>query len=221
MKEFLWFGLLAATASVALANDSRISGDYLEVRSCDVYTGSCVANGEMGLAGKEAILVWTIREGGWNGASLDGLSAIAVVRTDATLGNVRYEPREGKAVLILDSKANSFQRQALTDFVRTMGGPLISEVAEVKTSTIESTVGACAKSACASVKASELVEISTRCFGEKDHLCGNEETFYPPLTDIVHARPAFTEVASYSGTGLNLTWQSVGQRSAFLGSFVR
>jgi hypothetical protein len=221
MKQFLWFGLLAATASVVLANAPGISGDYLEVRSCDVYTGPCVANGEMGLAGKEAILVWTVREGSWNGATLDGLSAIAVVRTDATLGNLRYEPREGKAVLILDSKATSIQRQALADFVRAMGGALIGEVAEVKTSTIESTLGACNKSACASVKASDLVEIATRCFGAKDHLCGNEETFYPPLTDVVHALPAFTEVAAYNGSGLNMTWQSVGQRSAFIGRFVR
>src|SRR3989440_9622353 len=81
---------------------TTISGDYLEVRSCDVYTGPCFANAEMGLAGKEGILVWSVREGTWNGIKLDGLNVIAVVRTDGTLGDVRYQPRTGRAVLILD-----------------------------------------------------------------------------------------------------------------------
>jgi len=65
------------------------------------------------------------------------------------------------------------------------------------------------------------VEISTRCLGGKDHLCGNEETFYPPLTDVMGAYPVFTELAAYRGNGLNLTWESTGQRSAFLAAFAQ
>src|SRR6185295_6506714 len=91
---------LAALSSFAAKQPATISGDYLEVRSCDVFTGSCFANSEMGLNGKEGILVWAVREGTWNGAPLDGLSVIAVVRTDATLGDQHYDPRSGKAVLI-------------------------------------------------------------------------------------------------------------------------
>jgi hypothetical protein len=71
------------------------------------------------------------------------------------------------------------------------------------------------------VKAGNLVQINTRCLGGKDHLCGNEETYYPPLTMVDGARPAFTEMASFKGTGLNLTWEATGQRSAFLASFAR
>src|SRR2546421_9638228 len=94
--------LAAASAFAAKSSATTISGDYLEVRSCDVYTGPCFANAEMGLAGKEGILVWSVREGTWNGIKLDGLNVIAVVRTDGTLGDVRYQPRTGRAVLILD-----------------------------------------------------------------------------------------------------------------------
>src|SRR6185503_13113831 len=67
-------------ASAGLADDKSalgISGRYLEVRSCDVYTGPCFANAEMGLDGKEAILVWSVREGAWRGTDLKGLSVIA------------------------------------------------------------------------------------------------------------------------------------------------
>lgn len=211
---------LAATATFAVTKPS-ITGDYLEVRSCDIYTGPCFANAEMGLTGKEAIMVWSVKEGSWQGTSLDGLSVIAVVRTDATLGNLKYEPRAAKAVLIVDEKASPSQQEALKGFARSMAGKLIKEVADVKTSAIEAKLGACTKSGCAAVKASNIVEISTRCFGTEDHVCGNEDIFYPPLTDVSDALAAYTEVASFNGKGLGATWQLTGQRGAFLATFAR
>jgi hypothetical protein len=223
LKILLGITMLAMTAGIGYAGKQTvgISGDYLEVRSCDVYTGPCFANAEMGLSGKEGILVWSIREGAWKGTSLKGLGVIAVVSADATLGDVRHQPRSGKAVLIVDAKADSLQREALMDFARSMAGHLIKEVAEVKTVGMELAIGACTKAGCAKVDAGDLVQISTRCFSEKDHVCGNEETYYPPLTQVDHAMPAFTELASYQGTGLNLTWQSTENRGAFLASFSR
>src|SRR2546427_393704 len=213
--------LAALTAFASTQSTPTISGDYLEVRSCDVYTGSCFANAEMNLAGKEGILVWSVREGCWKGTSLAGLSVIAVVRTDGTLGNLRYQPRTGKAVLIIDEKADTKQREALTDFAHSMAGKLLDQVVDVRTAPIGASVGTCAKAGCASVKAGNLVEVNTRCLGSHDHLCGNEETYYPPLTSVEHAMPAFTERASFKGSGLNLTWEATGQRSAFLASFSR
>jgi hypothetical protein len=222
LKASVLILLLAAFAALAGKQTvPAISGDYLEVRSCDVFTGPCFANAEMGLAGKEAIMVWSVREGSWKGTALDGLSVIAVIRTDGTLGDVRYEPRSGKAVLVVDARANTDQQEALTDLARSLAGKLIKEVAAVKTSSIEAKMGACAKSGCAAVKAGDIVNISTRCFGENDHVCGNEDIFYQPLTDVTGATPAFTEMAAFKGTGLNLTWQATGQRSAFLAAFAR
>ena len=209
------------TASAFAVSQPAIKGDYLEVRSCDIYTGPCFANAEMGTTGREAMLVWSVKEGSWEGTSLDGLSVIAVVRTDATLGNMKYEPRSGKAVLIVDEKASPSQREALQSFARSMAGKLIKEVADVRTSDIQATMGSCSKSGCAAVKAKGLIDISTRCFGDNDHVCGNEDIFYPPLTDVNEALPAYTEIAAFTGKGLNATWQFTGQRSAFLASFAR
>lgn len=205
----------------AVANTPSIQGDYLEVRTCDVYTGPCFANAEMGLTGKEAILVWSVREGTWNSTPVSGLKVIAVVRTDATLGDQRYQPRSGDAVIILDDKADAKQREALTDLAKSMAGKLVKQVVEVKTAGIDANISSCTKAGCASVKAGNLVEIATRCFGDQDHVCGNEETFYPPLTKVNGAIAAFTEVASFKGTGLDMTWQAAGTRSAFLAAFAQ
>ncbi len=213
--------LVAGSMLPAKQSAPEISGGYLEVRSCDVYTGPCFANGEMGLSGKEAVLVWAIREGSWQGVALDGLNVIVVVKTDGTMGDLRYQPRSGPAVLITDAKASAKQKEALVGFAQSMAGKLIKQVVEVKTADMEVAIGTCAKAGCAAVKAGDLVEISTRCLGDKDHLCGNEDIFYPPLTAVTDAHPAFTELASYRGTGLNLTWDLVGKRSAFLAAFSR
>src|SRR2546427_7284239 len=124
--------LVALTAFASTQSAPTISGDYLEVRSCDVYTGSCFANAEMNLTGKEGILVWSVREGSWKGTSLNGLSVIAVVRTDGTLGDLRYQPRSGKAMLIVDARADARQQEALANMARSMAGGLIREDAAVK-----------------------------------------------------------------------------------------
>jgi hypothetical protein len=211
---------LALAAGAFAANTTpTISGDYLEVRSCDVYTGSCFANAEMNLAGKEGMMLWSVREGAWNGTKLDGLRVMAVVKTSGTLGDLRYEPRSGDAVLIVDAKADAKQRKALADLARAMSGRLIANVVDVQSAPIEATLGTCTKQGCASVKAGDLVEISTSCLGGKHDVCGNEETFYPPLSKVEGAYPVFADVASFNGKGLGCTWQIAGKRSAFLATF--
>src|SRR3954471_13350519 len=107
MKFFAVASLLIASTALAGLPASKISGDYLEVRSCDVYTGPCFANSEMGLTGKEGMLVWSIRDGAWNGVDLSGLNVMAIVKVDGTLGDLKYQPRSGDAVLIVDAKADA------------------------------------------------------------------------------------------------------------------
>src|SRR5438045_6762735 len=192
MKMKLSVAMLMVAMATAFAGKQltpTISGDYLEVRSCDVYTGPCFANAEMGLTGKEGMLVWSVREGSWNGVKLDGLNVIAIVRADGTLGDLRYQPRSGKAVLVVDTLATPKQREALTDLARSMAGGLIRDVAAIRSAPMEVAIGTCGTKGCASVKAGNLVEITTRCLGSKEHLCGNEETFYPQLTEVTGPYP--------------------------------
>jgi hypothetical protein len=198
---------------------TNVKGDYLEVRSCDVYTGPCFANAEMNLSGKDGLIVWSLKEGSWNGANLAGLSVAAVIKADGTLGNLRYNARQGEAVLIVDAKADSAQKLALADFAKTMGGQLLARIVNVQTAPIQAEMATCGNAGCARVKAGDLLEVATSCLAGKDHVCGNEETFYPPLTEVEAAYPVFTEFAKFTGEGLNVNWQIAGKRSAFLAKF--
>lgn len=224
MKTKLTLALTALAATLTLPAKQpapAISGDYLEVRSCDVYTGACVANSETGLSGKEGMLVWRVKQGAWKGTSLDGLSVVAVVRTEGTLGDVSLDPGAGRAVLIVDSRASCYQQEALADFARAQAGKLIKDVTAVKTAAMDVKMGECKSGSCARVKAGELVEISTRCLDGNDHLCGNEENYYPPLTKVDGASSAYTELAAFRGRDLNATWEMAGRRSAYLATFAR
>src|SRR5215510_10148393 len=129
--------LISALALVVLTlastgNAQSITGDYIETRSADVWTGPCVANGEMNLAGAQAILAWRVNKGEFNGVSLDGLSVVGVVKAGATLGDSYSNPYPAKAILIVDQKASAEQQKALVGLAQAMSGELLKNVVRLE-----------------------------------------------------------------------------------------
>lgn len=204
----------------ALASAEQIRGDYIETRSADVYTGQCFANGEVNLVGHEAILAWRVESGSWNGIPLDGLTVAAAVEARATLGDPYANPYPAKSVLIVDEEASLQQRDALIAFAHQMGGELLRNVEETISAPMELTVNR-EHHGVALLRAGRFATVQTRSLNETDHLCGNEETFYPPLTAVAHSMPAVALTDAYRGPGLGVEWESHGKRSAFVGSFSR
>lgn len=211
-------GLLLMAGAVGSAT-AAIQGDYMEVRSADVYTGPCVANGEVGLVGNQAILAWKVKAGNWQGVDLSGLGVVAVVKASATLGDPYHTPYPAKAVLILDERANAQQRQALAEFAKSMGGQLLDDVVRVETAPINMQVSGADHDARAKLTAGTLARIETRSLCSGDHLCGNEFVYYPPLTEVAHAMPAYTLEEAFTGQGLDVVWRRADKRSAFVATF--
>ena len=208
-------GLLLAGISAGAA----MQGDYIEVRSADVYTAACYANSEVGLVGDQAILGWKIHQGDWKGVNLNGLSVVAVVKANATLGDEYLNPYPAKAVLILDERATASQRKALAELAITEGGKLISNVVRVETAALSLEVGEGEQHGSAKLLAGNLARIETRSLCAGDHLCGNEQVYYPPLTKVSHAMPAYTIQEAFDGKGLGVVWSRADRRSAFIGTF--
>ena len=104
-------GLVVVVGNTAAA---EIAGQYMETRSCQVYTGPCFANAEMGLAGKDAVMAWSIREGTHNGVDLAGLKVVMALTSTTTLGHNGLDDGENlKSVIYIDEKADSKQSEAL------------------------------------------------------------------------------------------------------------
>lgn len=211
--------LFVTFLSIALSAQ-QIRGDYIETRSADVYTGQCFANGEVNLAGKEAILAWHVQNGSWDGVALDGLTIAAAVRARATLGDPYANPYPAEAVLLVDEQANPQQRAALVHFAQHMGGELLKNVEETLPAQMEMIVNH-ERHGVALLRAGQFATVQTRSLGDHDHVCGNEVTFYPPLTEVSHSMPAVAVTDAYRGPGLGESWDSHGRRSAFVGTFAR
>ena len=199
----------------------QIKGEYIETRSADIYVGQCFANGEVGLAGDEAIVAWHVSEGKWNGVSLAGLSIVGAVKANATLGDPYGKPYPAKSVLFVDRLATPAQRQALINFAQAMGGELLRHVVRVMDVPVDMQVLENPHHGRALLRAGDFVTVETRAIGDKDHLCGNESTFYQPLTETTHAMPAGALTDEYKGTDLNASWTFHDKRSAFVGTFAR
>ena len=213
----LVFAVPALAGTPADTGAAKISGDYAEFRTADVYTGPCFANGEVGLTGDEAVMAWHVTAGQWEGVRLEGLSVIAVVRASATLGSPYANPLPARAVMIVDSRASAEQRGALVRFAQAQAGPLLSTVVAVESSPITFALGP--QHGVVSVTAN-TVKISTRAIAAGDEICHNEEVFYPPLAaHLTHAMPAVTLQGSYQGNHLGKTWNDAGRRGAFVGHF--
>ena len=217
-SRLTWTLLLGSLAAIPAAATpfSGIRGDYLEARTSDVYTGPCFANGEVNLTGQEAVMVWRVREGSWQGVDLSGLSVVAVVKASATLGDPHATPYPARAVVILDEAADPAQRTALAHLARTRGGRLLEDVIATHVERIDVSFDGPGR---ARLFVAGLVDVQTRALCHDDHICGNEFVYYPPLSPVADAVPAYTLAHRFSGDELNSTWSSPLKRSAFVATF--
>jgi hypothetical protein len=202
------------------ASAAEISGDYLETRTCDIYTGPCFANSEVGLTGQYAILAWSIDEGTHNGVDLTGLRVVVAIRASDTLGwgsGLEVNPDPIRSVVLVDDRATPEQRDALLDFVRTRAERIAGNVVRVAAVPIELSLNHVRGTA--NLKAGREVEIATRALEDRDHCCSNEIVFYPPLVEVENAAPAFSLKGRFAGRGLNARWNVPDKRSAFLATF--
>ena len=212
---------VAALLTVGVSADT-IKGNYIEARTCDVYTGPCFANAEFGLTGDQALVAWKVDSGSWQGVDISGLAVVGAVKAGSTLGDQFTNPYPAKSVLILDERASSEQKTALIGFAKEQGGRLFENVVRVDSAPIELEVGCCEHKGCAKLVAGKLAAIQTRCPNEKDHVCGNESVYYQPLTKVASDFvPAVTINHEFKGSGLGGTWSSPNKRSAFIASFSR
>jgi hypothetical protein len=223
MKLIVTAAVLSASAVVSFAAGlpaRGMSGNYMEARTADVYTGPCFANGEVEINGKEAVFGWKINNGAWKGVNLAGLGIVGVVRSKYTLGDIHRPDNPAIAVLIVDSRATAEQRTALVAFAKAQVPDLLTDVVQVKSAPIELIIdNGNIHGGAARLTAGSLAEIATRGMTEADHICGNEDIYYPPLTKLEHAMPAYALQNSYKGDGLDDTWSAPFRRSSFVGTF--
>ena len=212
---------LAAAFAVVLgaglnASDPILSGDYVEARTAEVFTGGCIMGSEGEVSGREALMAWRVREGGLNGVALNGLAVVAMVAADVNLGTHELggvEPASIKSILLVDSRANEAQQKALVQMARTLAPDVVRDVVSTRSTpivfeadghTVRLSAGA------ASLDVVNHVEHSPECGALK---------WFDPLARTSDAQVGLTRSFEWSGSGLGARWKQIDRKSSFVGSF--
>ena len=190
----------------------------MEARTCQVYTGPCFANGETGLAGKDAVMAWSITNGGHNGVDLSGLKVVAAVRASDTLGfGGLHDAESVKVSIMVDQNATEEQRRALVDFAEQQVGQVSHDVAGVSTTPISMELDTVELRG--TLRAGKSVELTTRKTRPGDCICSNELAYYPPLAKVNTFAPGVTIDGNVSARGLGSRWSIPNSRSAYMATF--
>ena len=218
MKSILVVAALVLSAAGLSADDrARITGEYVEARTAEVFAGGCIMNSEAETMGRQAIMAWRIASGSFDGVALDGLTVAAAIAGDRNLGMREMggeAPTAVKAIITVDPRATAAQREALVRLVRELSRGLIThivrvDVAPVRFATSQSYVEV-------SVPDSMLLSVNKAM--KHDPSCGAMQWF-KPFTRLASSAMGVAEAHAYSGQGLGTKWSAPNKRSAFFGTF--
>ena len=211
--------LVVSAASLSAEDKGRITGEYVEARTAEVFAGGCIMNSEAETLGRQAVMAWRITSGAFEGVALDGLTVAAAVAGDRNLGMRDMggeEPTAVKAIIIVDPRATATQRGALVRLVRELSNGLITHVVRVDVAPVK--FAASQKYVEVSVPDNNIL-LTVNKEMKHDPSCGAMQWF-KPFTKLADAALGVAEEHSFEGQGLNTKWSAPNKRSAFFGTFV-
>ena len=104
---------MASTVLMA-AGKETVSGQYVEARTAEIFTGGCIMGSEAETMGKQAVLAWKVDRGTFNGVS--STACRSWPRSPATEpgpARNRRRPATVRSAVFVDERANPAQRIAL------------------------------------------------------------------------------------------------------------
>jgi hypothetical protein len=200
---------MASTVLMA-AGKETVSGQYVEARTAEIFTGGCIMGSEAETMGKQAVLAWKVDRGTVNGVSIDGLSVVAALAGDKNLG--LYEI--GGSVVYVDERANPVQRIALAalahDLTKSIGTIVSVTPAPITFADAGQTIHV----------ATQNVALDVNKVMTHDPTCGAMQWFHP-LASTDQATMGVADANSFNGSLLGTKWSDPNKRSAFFGTFSR
>jgi len=215
-RAALLAALVGLVTSVSLAAGGRnsVSGQYVEARTAEIFTGGCIMGSEAETMGKQAVLAWKVDRGSVNGVSVDGLSVVAALAGDKNLGlhEIGGDRAVVRSVVYVDERANPVQRLALVSMAHDLTKS-IGTIVQVTPAPIEFTdQGLEIHVATSNVKL-DVNKVMTH-----DPTCGAMQWFHP-LASIDSETMGVAEQNLFNGSLLGTKWSDPNKRSAFFGTF--
>jgi len=219
-KQTLFF-VAALVALLVLDRGARaepvIAGEYFEAMNCDVGMGPSRATASRGTArGDNAILVWAVTQGSWDGVDLQDLIIVTIIDAQGRLKT----DSEGKvkSVVIVDKRASEAQGKALLSMAVALAPRYFGDIVRIEKKKISyKRVDEDARLEVgdnAEVKIKTTV-LSTHC----DSICGNADKPHPSLSKLAHSKCAKMVATSDSSAGRGLRRSDPNKQSAVVGQF--
>lgn len=207
----------AASLGAAAADErSRVSGDYVEARTAEVFAGGCIMNSQAETMGKQAVLVWRIADGTVSGVDISGLSVVAALAGNHNLGIREMggaAPTEVKALIYVDERATAAQRDALVTMARDATADLAIRLVDVQAVPITFSR---TPHAAEIVAGDALLRVDAHL--HHDPSCGAMQWFNP-LSKGADAAVGLTRTQAFTGQELGSRWRQADRKSAFVGTF--
>jgi hypothetical protein len=207
--------LVAAPVAARGGGGTSISGSYVEARTAEVFTGGCIMNGEAATTGREALLVWKVDRGSFNGVPLNGLSVVAAIAGDQNLGirEIGGAPAETRAAIFVDERATPAQRAALVAMATQHSNGMVSKVIELTPTPIQF-----ANERDAIRVSAKSLRLTVEKEMNHDPSCGARQWFHP-LAEVSDPMMGTTAENAFSGAALGTKWSDPNKRSSFFGTF--
>lgn len=195
----LMSGLLLVGLNAPGASPSAISGDYVEVRSNEVYTCGCLYSGEQVSGGREAILAWSIRQGEFHGVPLSNTKVVVVIQGK---GNLGLEGTFRRSALFVDGATSDVQQQALLNLLSERYGDVLGEIVGVHTAPIRFEK----QGNRLTVNAGRIARLVVRPARLPEDAHQGSSQWYRPFISTTGSTLATTEYNSYSGKDFRHQW---------------
>ena len=186
-------------------------GEFVELHSCDLFTGGCTASSESTLLGRQLFRLWSISEGTWNNQNLAGLK-IAVLE----LGSVNLAEKGAladRAEIFVPKGLALAQKEALLSCVSCQA------IMPVSTQFLEAQITYQRSGCAANVTIGDSISLSTVAIAKCNSGACGQALWYEPQAK----NSSFEVVASRNSEILNpaikFLWRDHDRPNVFLASF--
>jgi hypothetical protein len=184
-------------------------GELLELHSCQLYIGGCIASSEATQDGHYLLRVWSFSGGSYDGIPVRGLKVALLEVADQNLAVRGAEPTE--SMIYLPQSADAVQSETLLRWLRATNPELSHTKLRTRTVPMKFTHTASA----VSFSAGDFVQIETKPFEPCGLISCGESLWYTPRSTVTSYTVGVTSMATVQEPVLALRWVDHGKNNIF------
>src|SRR5277367_1294809 len=198
---------------ISLRAEENLHGDLLELHSCQLYIGGCIASSESPQDGRYLLRVWNFAGGSHAGIALRGLQVALLETSDENLAFPETNPNA--AMAYLPQSATLAQTTALLDWLKSTN----PELAHLKLLTRTVSMQLTSKRGAVSFVAGNSLQMEVRPFQSCGLVSCGESLWYTPRSSTISYTVGITSKSVVNEPTLALRWIDHGKNNVFEGRF--